>query len=134
MSPDGLTRQDELLQVLGSLARELPEPAWVALVDQDGFMVACYPSDPVIDLERISAMTAVVLTTSERVLTEIEGGQLRYASISGGSRQNLMISLGQYWFLSLGLSPDVQIPTTFRPIRKWAAGILGVLKKRYTST
>src|SRR3990172_2816471 len=69
-----VTRQSELHRVLGLLANDLPKPEWVALVDQNGLIVACVPPEPPVETERISAMTAASVAMGDRVLREIEGG------------------------------------------------------------
>ncbi|NIM94299.1 MAG: hypothetical protein GTO18_11405 [Anaerolineales bacterium] len=127
------TREDDLNRVLNSLSEELPDPYWIALVDQAGLVTACIPSDPIIPPESISAMAAVLGTSAERVLTEIEGGRLRYASLAGSERQYLMVMLGEDRLLSIGLRPEVQPQTTFRPLRKWIPELINVLKRRYTT-
>ena len=77
------TRQSELIRVLQSLEAELPNPDWVALVDGNGLIMACIPDQPVVGEDRISAMAAASLIMADRVLEEIEGGRLRFASIAG---------------------------------------------------
>ena len=71
-----VTRQSELLRVLSKLAEELPDPHWVALVDSDGLVMACVPDEPSVDPEGISAMTAALVITGERVLNESINFQL----------------------------------------------------------
>lgn len=126
-----VTRQSELLRVLGMLAEELPTPHWVALVDNDGLIVASVPQNPGVEVDRISAMTAASVMMGERVLAEIDGGQLRYASIAGSQRQQLTVVLGYGRLLSIGLGPAVPAQATFPPLRRWVPELLGVLKRRF---
>src|SRR3970040_1869598 len=95
------TRQSELIRVLQSLAAELPNPDWVALVDGNGLIMACIPDAPVVGGGRISAMAAASLIMADRVLEEIEGGRLRFASIAGAKRQLLTVALGAERLLSI---------------------------------
>ena len=125
-----VTRQSELLRVLDSIQRELPEPHWVALVDNDGLVVACVPANPSIEPERISAMTAASAMMGERVLSEVDGGQLRYASIAGSRRQHLTVYLSADRMLSIGLGPQVPAQATFAPLGRWVPELLRVLKMR----
>jgi predicted regulator of Ras-like GTPase activity (Roadblock/LC7/MglB family) len=127
-----VTRQSELLRVLGSLAEEIPDPAWVALVDYNGLIVACVPPEPDVELERISAMTAAAVMMGERVLGEIEGGQLRFASIAGAKRQQLTMSLSKDRLLSIGLGPEVPAQATFGPVSRWVPELMKALKMRFT--
>lgn len=122
------TRQSELERVLTSLADELPDPLWVALVDDQGLVLACVPDQPVVEEDRVSAMTAAVVTTSERVLREVEGGSLRFANIAGSERQYLMVLLTAERLLSIGLDPKVTAQATFRPLSHWVPQLLKALR------
>lgn len=125
-----VTRQSELLRVLGQLAEELPAPDWVALVDSNGLIVACVPNDPAVDADRISAMTAASVQMGDRVLKEIDGGGLRYASIAGSVRQHLTVVLSKDRLLSIGLKPDVPAHATFGPVGRWVPELLRALHMR----
>ncbi len=125
------TRQSELLRVLGLLAEDLPGPDWVALVDHQGLVVACVPSSPAVEEERISAMTAALFSMGERVLGEVEGGDLRYASVAGSARQYLLVVLGRDNLLSIGLNPDLPAQVTFGPLSRWVPELMRALKKRF---
>jgi predicted regulator of Ras-like GTPase activity (Roadblock/LC7/MglB family) len=127
------TRQSELLRVLAHLAQDLPEPEWVALVDQNGLVVACVPEEPVVGADRISAMTAASVLMGERVLSEIDGGGLRYASIAGAIRQQLTVVLSKDRMLSIGLRPEVPAHATFGPVGRWVPELLRALHMRITS-
>jgi predicted regulator of Ras-like GTPase activity (Roadblock/LC7/MglB family) len=126
-----LTRQSELQRVLGSLADDLPEPHWVALVDQNGLIVSCVPPEPPIDTDRIAAMTAASAQTAERVLREVEGGKLRMAILTGSSRQHLTVYLSRERLLSIGLRPEVPAQEVVPPLTRWVPELVGVLTKRF---
>jgi len=126
------TRQDELIRILSSLSQSLPEVYWVALVDHDGLMMACVPSKPEVSPESIAAMTAAMATTVERILGEIDGGQLRYSSIVGSRRHLVTLYLPEGRLLTIGLPPDISPQKTFQPIREWIPELLNVLKMRFT--
>jgi predicted regulator of Ras-like GTPase activity (Roadblock/LC7/MglB family) len=128
------TRQSALLRVLYKLARELPDPLWIALTDSDGLVVACVPENPPVNPEGITAMTAAFVLTGERVLEEIEGGGFRYANISGSSRQLLIVILGEGRFLSIGLGPAVPPRSTFNILSQYIPELLRTLKRRFTTS
>ncbi len=67
----------------------------------------------------------------ERVLAEVEGGVLRYASVAGSERQYLIVVLGKDNLLSIGLNPDLAAQVTFGPLRRWVPDLLKALKKRF---
>ena len=127
-----VTRQSELIRVLETIAEELPDPLWVALVDDDGLLVACVPSQPPVNVDQISAMTAALALTSIRVLVEINAEEFRYSNVAGSERQLLLVALDGKRFLSIGLGPDVVVQTTFRPLSRRVAELLKILKMRFS--
>lgn len=125
-----VTREDELLRALGELADKLPDPLWVALVDDDGLIMASVPSDPPVNTDRISAMTAAIVLTGSRVLREIEAGELRYVTTAGSERQVMTVVLGEGRHLSLGLKPSVRASVTFSPLSTYVPQLMKILHKR----
>jgi predicted regulator of Ras-like GTPase activity (Roadblock/LC7/MglB family) len=94
-----VTRQSELIRVLTAIQAELMKPLWVALVDDDGLMVACVPESPEGGADQIAAMTAAGVLTAKRVLGEVEGGSLRFVTIAGSQSQLLIVSVDRKRFL-----------------------------------
>lgn len=129
-----VTRQSELIRVLGTIAEELPDPLWVALVDDDGLLVACVPSQPPVNVDQISAMTAALALTAIRVLGEIDAAEFRYSSVTGSERQLLLVALDGKRFLSIGLRPDIVVQTVFRPLSRRLAELLNILKMRFSAS
>ena len=124
------TRQDELIRVLSQLAEDLPDPQWVALVDSDGLVVASVPDEPPIEAERFAAMTAVTLSTGQRVLRDIDGGSLLFSSIAGSERQLLTVVIGEDRLLSLELGPEVPVRSTFGALSRNVPKLLRTLQMR----
>lgn len=129
-----VTRQSELIRVLETMAEELPDPLWVALVDDDGLLVACVPSQPPVNVDQISAMTAALALTAIRVLGEIDAAEFRYSSVTGSERQLLLVALDGKRFLSIGLRPDIVVQTVFRPLSRRLAELLNILKMRFSAS
>jgi len=82
------------------------------------------PADPPISADQISAMAAASQMMAERILTELEGGQMRYASVAGAKRLHLTV-IGQEG------SPAVHRPGSgcsgaghLRPARRWIPEVL----------
>jgi predicted regulator of Ras-like GTPase activity (Roadblock/LC7/MglB family) len=125
-----ITRHSELLRVLGLLKDDLGDPQWVALVDEHGLVLTCIPDEPPVDIECVSAMTAALTISGERVIDEIEGGLLRYVSVSGSQRQQLIVILNSKCVLSLGLDPLVSPRSTFKSLARWAPELLQILEKK----
>jgi predicted regulator of Ras-like GTPase activity (Roadblock/LC7/MglB family) len=116
------------------MADEMPDPDWVALVDGNGLIVSCIPETPVVGQDQISAMTAASIIMGERVLEEIEGGQMRYTSIAGANRQMLSVVLSSDRVLAIGLGPEVPAQATFASLTRWVPEILQVLSKSFVTS
>lgn len=125
------TRQSELERILGELAEELPDPEWVALVDDQGLVLSCVPADPVVSEDRISAMTAAFVDMGARVLREVEGGTFRFATVSGSRRQYLAVLLTSERLLSIGLSPRTPAQVTFAPLSRRVPELLEALRTSF---
>ncbi len=125
------TRQDELERVLHHIHQEIPGSGWVALVDEDGLIIASVPDSPVVDVEAVSAMTAATTSLGERVLSEMDGGVLRYAVIAGSERQYLCFNVRDGHMVSISLKPEVPAHATFRPLSRWLPNLIGVLQMRF---
>lgn len=134
MDGNGLTRQDELVRVLGQLSADIQSPKWIALVDNHGLVVACVPANPPVDPDTISAMAVAAMGSAERVLTEIAGGEFRYLNLAGSERQNLVILLKMDRLLSIGLSPETHPQSTFKPVLRWLPEISKVLNRQFKTS
>jgi predicted regulator of Ras-like GTPase activity (Roadblock/LC7/MglB family) len=128
-----VTRQSELIRILELLAADLPDPEWVALVDNDGLVVASVPADPPVNPESVSAMAAASAMMGERALVEIDGGELRYTSVTGSRRQLLTVALGKERLLSIGLGPQVPPHATFAALGQRVPELMRTLQKRFTT-
>ncbi|MBN1266463.1 MAG: roadblock/LC7 domain-containing protein [Anaerolineales bacterium] len=128
------TRKDELDRVLHRINQEIPDPDWVALVDGDGLIVACVPDLPAVDIDAISAMTAASFTLGQRVLQEVDGGNLRYVIAAGSQRQHICFSIRDGYLLSISLKPEVPAHATFRPLSRWLPNLLAVLQMRLSES
>jgi len=126
-----ITRQSELLRVLGQVANELPQPHWVALVDSNGLVMSCVPTVPAVPADTIAAMTAALAQLGQRSLNELEGGRMRVVNVTGAKRQQVVVLLKGDHLLSIGLGPDVPAQTTFAPLGRWVPELLEVLDRRF---
>jgi predicted regulator of Ras-like GTPase activity (Roadblock/LC7/MglB family) len=127
-----VTRQSDLVSALTGISVDLGQPIWVALVDDDGLMVASVPESPALGSERIAAMTAAGVIPAKRVLGEVDGGTLRFVTFAGSNAQVLVVAVDQKRFLSIGLNPQVSVQSTFGPLSNWVPELLKILKKRYS--
>jgi hypothetical protein len=93
--------------------------------------MACIPEEPGISTDSISAMTAATVTMGDRVLREIDGGGLRFASIAGSARQQVTVILGQSRLLSIGIGPEVPAQQTFGPLSRWVPELIKALMRDF---
>ncbi|HSR48350.1 MAG TPA: roadblock/LC7 domain-containing protein [Anaerolineales bacterium] len=126
-----ITRQSELQGVLGSLLEEIDQAEWVALVDQNGLMVSSAPAELPLDSDRVAAMTAAAAQTAERVLDELDGGTLRFTTITGAKRQYLTVFLSRDRLLAFGLTPDAEPQAVIPFLMRWVPELIQILKRRY---
>lgn len=127
-----VTRQSELLRILNEIVELLPEPQWVALVDENGLVLASVPENPPVHHDRISAMAAVTEMNASRVVRELDAGMLRFALIAGSTRQLLTLALVEGCMLSIGLGPGVSARSTFGPLSRKVPELLETLNRRFT--
>lgn len=127
-----VTRQSELLRILNEIVELLPEPQWVALVDENGLVLASVPENPPVHHDRISAMAAVTEMNASRVVRELDAGTLRFALIAGSTRQLLTLALVEGCMLSIGLGPGVSARSTFGPLSRKVPELLETLNRRFT--
>jgi predicted regulator of Ras-like GTPase activity (Roadblock/LC7/MglB family) len=128
-----ITRQSELQRVLGSLSQDLENAEWVALVDQNGLMVSSYPAELSLDPDRVAAMAAALAQTAERVLSELDGGTLRFATVTGAKRQHLTVFLSRDRILTISLPPEAEAQAVIPSLMQWVPELIRVLKRRYVS-
>jgi predicted regulator of Ras-like GTPase activity (Roadblock/LC7/MglB family) len=123
-----------IIRVLESIYENLPEPFWVVLADSQGLVLASVPREPDVEPEKLAAMTAALVTTSSRVLQEIRGGSLRYASIAGAHRHHVSIILKNERVLTIGLPAKYSANATFQVLREWIPELLKVIEMRIPGT
>lgn len=123
-----VTRESELERLLFELARDLPEPFWVAIVDNDGLLIASVPQTPLISTDEIAAMTVTGTVAAKRITAEIGGGSFRFTAVAGSKRQLIIVAIDGKRFLSLGFKPQVQTHQIFGPLSEKVPEILKTLK------
>lgn len=128
-----VTRESELERLLGELAQDLPDPKWVAIIDDDGLLIACIPRTPAISTDQIAAMTAASTAAGKRVVSEIDGGRFRFAVNAGSKRQLVVVAMDRKRLLSMGFKPQVQMHQIFGPLSDKVPEILKTLKMHFSA-
>lgn len=118
----------ELDRALARLAVEPLQATWAALVRTNGLLVGCFPSQTTVHQDRISAMSAALLSLGERISKELRSGALHYALIAGEEGLNLVVVLDGDYMLALGLPPDVAVDAAFAGLRVSIIPLLQLLE------
>jgi predicted regulator of Ras-like GTPase activity (Roadblock/LC7/MglB family) len=80
------------------------------LVTSTGLARGSFPRQVVED--RISAMSAAIMSLGERICSELGSGDMRYAIIAGDKTMQLLIVLSEDYALELELRPNVSMDET----------------------
>ena len=123
-SPLQAVRGPALDEALARLVIEPPHAVWAALVSCDGLLAGCFPPAPAIHRDRISAMSAALLSLGERISKELDNGELHYAFIAGAQGLSLAVVLSQNYMLALELRGNVSVDAVFDDLRQSVTPLL----------
>ncbi|GAC1358370.1 MAG: roadblock/LC7 domain-containing protein [Herpetosiphon sp.] len=88
------TRSEDMLRMLKSLRMNTPDIEASAVVSIDGLMMASdLPSD--VEEDRVSAMSAAMLSLGERIASELSRGNLDQVYIHGEHGYVILMAVGQ---------------------------------------
>jgi len=121
--------QVELRQIneaLSQLVLESPAIVRATVVTVDGLTRASFPSQTAED--RISAMSAAMLSLGERICNELGSGEMRYTIIAGAKTLQLLIVLSEDYVLELELRPNVSVDAALNAIKESTGPLLQALR------
>ena len=98
-----------------------------ALVTREGLVVSAVIEETVSEMH-IAAMSAIILSTCERVLMELKKGDLDICIIQGTDGKFLVMDCGSDYIIVAVLSDDARMDLAFMNMRKTANQILDVLE------
>lgn len=113
---------------LAHIAMKLSNARWVALVKCNGLLYSIFPSHSEIGEDRISAMSAAMMSLGERIARELKDGEFQYTLIAGADGMTLMLGLSQDYVLTIGLSRDISVSTVFESLRESILPLLRTLQ------
>lgn len=123
----------EKLQIerdLATLAAQIQETQWIALVTSDGLPRGIYPVQTNIHPDRISTMSAALFALGERITRELKEGTLQYSLTVGEEGAIFMIVLSPDYILTLGLNRDVSASSLLVKLRESISPLLETLRVR----
>jgi len=94
--------------ILNKLLRAIPEIKSAAIVSAEGLPIACaFPQE--IDETRVAAMTAALLSLSERAIIEMGKGDFDQLYIKGSEGYLLVMQTGPDMVLIVSTTKDVRL-------------------------
>jgi predicted regulator of Ras-like GTPase activity (Roadblock/LC7/MglB family) len=121
----------ERLQIerdLGFLAAQVEATCWIALVTSRGLLQGTFPAQPGIDTDRITAMSAALLSLGERITSELNDGKLQYSLLAGDEGATLLLLLSPDYVLTVGLNRETFTPLIFERLREALNPLLKTLQ------
>lgn len=116
---------DRLLQIeslLRQVEQRIPDLEGLAVVTKDGLPIASALNTRV-DEDRISAMTAAMLSLAERVVEELERGQMIEMIIKGSSGLIIIRDAGEYAVLAGIARSDAKLGLVLLDMRRCSAAL-----------
>ncbi len=98
----------------------------VALVTSDGLMISSKLPEGM-DEDRISAMSAALLSLSERAVEELGKGVPEQVTIKGDKGYIILTSAGEEAVLTVTTTPDAKLGLVYMDIKKTSKALKDVL-------
>ncbi|MHA1585365.1 MAG: roadblock/LC7 domain-containing protein [Promethearchaeota archaeon] len=117
----------QLNYLLRELMQKIDGMESAALVSREGLIVSAVLDDSISEMH-IAAMSAIILSTCERVLLELRKGELDVAIIQGTEGKFLVMQAGEDFIIVAVLSEDARMDLAFMNMRASASRILDVLE------
>ncbi|MBY8982967.1 MAG: roadblock/LC7 domain-containing protein [Candidatus Lokiarchaeota archaeon] len=88
-----------------------------AIVSQEGLVVHSFLEDGISEI-KLAAMTATILSVSEKVLTELKSGVLDVCIVQGDEGNFCVMEAGPELIIAVCLNVDARMDTCFIEMRK----------------
>jgi predicted regulator of Ras-like GTPase activity (Roadblock/LC7/MglB family) len=116
------TRTDQMVQRLRDLQANTPEVEASAVVSVDGLIMASSLPAGVED-DRVSAMSAAMLSLGERIAQELGRGMLQQVYVHGNSGYVLLLSVGNEAVLTVLAREQAKLGLVFLEARRAATDL-----------
>jgi uncharacterized protein len=123
-SPAPESRQ--VTEGLTQLVLASPDVVRATLVTSTGLLRGSFPQQAAED--RISAMSAAMLSLGERICGELGSGEMRYVILAGSKTSQLLIVLSKGYALELELRPNVSVDAVLNAIKESTGPLLQALR------
>ena len=98
-----------------------------ALVSREGLIVSSVLSEELSEMH-IAAMSAIILSTCERVLMELKKGELDISIIQGTEGKFLIMGCGEDYIIAAILDEDARMDLAFVNMRQTTNRIMDILE------
>jgi predicted regulator of Ras-like GTPase activity (Roadblock/LC7/MglB family) len=119
-------RTQQMLDRLKRLRTSTPDVEASAVVSVDGLTIASdLPSD--VEEDRVSAMSAAMLSLGERIATELGRGGLEQVYIRGADGYVFLTSVGEDAVLTVLARKDAKLGLIFLDMKRAAEDLSGIV-------
>jgi len=113
----GESRSDQMVQRLRAMQVAAPDIEASAIVSVDGLiMVSALPTD--VEEDRVSAMSAAMISLGERIANELGRGSLEQVYIRGNSGYILLTSVGKEAVITALARQEAKLGLVFLEMRR----------------
>jgi len=120
------SRTEQLVDLLRSLQMGTPEIEASALVSVDGLIIAS-ALPPSVEEDRVSAMSAAMLSLGDRISTELGRGNLSQVYVKGGQGYVILMSVGEEAVLTVLAHQEAKLGLVFLDMRRTARELARLL-------
>ena len=120
------SRSQQLVEELKKLQISSPDIQASAIVSSDGLIIAsALPNN--VEEDRVSAMSAAMLSLGERISTELKRGDLDQVYIRGDSGYVMLMALGNEAVLTVMANENAKLGLIFLDIKRTADVLIGLI-------
>ena len=120
------SRSQQLVEELKKLQISSPDIQASAIVSSDGLIIAsALPNN--VEEDRVSAMSAAMLSLGERISTELKRGDLDQVYIRGDSGYVMLMAVGNEAVLTVMASENAKLGLIFLDIKRTADVLIGLI-------
>ncbi len=120
------TRTEQIIQRLKELQASTPDIEASAVVSVDGLIIAsALPAD--VEEDRVSAMSAAMLSLGERIASELGRGTLNQVYIRGDEGYVVLMSVGEEAVLTVLARKEAKLGLLFLDMRRAADDLARLL-------
>ena len=120
------TRTEEMVKLLKELQMTTPDVEASAVVSVDGLIIAsALPAD--VEEDRVSAMSAAMLSLGERIASELRRGTLNQVFVRGEDGYVLLMAVGEEAVLTALARKNAKLGLVFLDMKRTAEALLRLL-------